>query len=215
MKSWKKIRNGAIVVNHESERIRKDGAMIHVALTLSPSRTLRAISREFPPLARDITEKKHVEEKLREASVYNRSLIEASLDPLVTISPEGKITDVNRATEGVTGRNRSELIGTNFSDYFTEPSKAFEGYQQVFQKGSVTDYPLAIRHNDGHITDVLYNASIYCNDAGEVLGCFAAARDITERKLAEEKLRSSEHSLAEAQRMLNWVTGTLISLITC
>ena len=135
--------------------------------------------------------------ELRRASGYARSLIEASLDPLVTISAAGKITDVNHATEEVTGRSRSELIGTDFSDYFTEPNKAREGYQQVFLKGAVTNYPLALRHRDGHITDVLYNASIYHNEAGEVLGVFAAARDITERKRAEEEIRQLNAELEQ------------------
>ena len=56
--------------------------------------------------------------------------------------------DVNRATEHVTGV-REQLIGSDFSDYFTEPEKAREGYQEVFSKGFVTDYPLAIRHSIG------------------------------------------------------------------
>ena len=101
----------------------------------------------------------------RQASQYARSLIEASLDPLVTISPEGKVTDVNEATIKVTGVQRAQLIGTDFSNYFTEPDKAREGYQQVFEKGFVTDYPLTIRHKDGRLVDVLYNASVY-RDAG-------------------------------------------------
>ena len=71
----------------------------------------------------------------RLASAYNRSLIEASLDPLVTIGPDGKITDVNAATETVTGHTRAELIGTDFSDYFIEPEKARAGYQQAFREG--------------------------------------------------------------------------------
>ena len=137
----------------------------------------------------------------RKVSRYVRSLIEASLDPLVTISPEGIVTDVNQATEKVTGRSRSELLGTDFSDYFTEPDKAREGYRRVFDKSFVTDYPLVIRHRDGHVTDVLYNASIYRNEAGEVMGVFAAARDVTERKKAEFVLRQSEEGLKEAQRM--------------
>ncbi|MBI5429034.1 MAG: CHASE domain-containing protein [Nitrosomonadales bacterium] len=131
----------------------------------------------------------------RKASQYARSLIEASLDPLVTISAEGKITDVNRATEKVTGRSRSELIATDFSDYFTDPDKAREGYREVFAKGSVTDYPLAIRHWDGHITEVLYNASVYHDESGDVVGVFAAARDVTERSKAEAALRKNEHFL--------------------
>jgi PAS domain S-box-containing protein len=123
---------------------------------------------------------------------YTRSLIEASLDPLVTISPDGKITDVNKATELVTGRDRAELIGTDFTGYFTEPDKARAGYRQVFAQGFVTDYPLALHHRDGHITDVLYNASVYRDEAGEILGVFAAARDVTERQRAEDALRNSE-----------------------
>src|SRR6185369_7950265 len=133
--------------------------------------------------ARDVTAQ-------RQAAQYARSLIEASLDPLVTISPEGKITDVNEATMKVTGRLRDELIGTIFSDYFTEPDKAREGYQQVFAKGFVTDYPLTIRHRDGNLTDVLYNASVYKDVQGNVLGVFAAARDVTAQKQAAQYARS-------------------------
>ena len=129
------------------------------------------------------------------ASAYNRSLIEASLDPLVTIGPDGKITDVNAATEAATGRSRAELIGTDFSDYFTESEKAKAGYQQAFREGFVRDYALELRHRDGHITSVLYNASVYRDDSGKVTGVFAAARDITERKRAEAELRESERRM--------------------
>ncbi len=127
--------------------------------------------------------------ELKLANAYNRSLIESSLDPLVTIGPDGRITDVNTATEMVTGFSRDELIGTNFSGYFTEPEKAKKGYIQVFKEGKVIDYPLEIKHKDGHVTPVLYNASVYQDESGRVIGVFAAARDITERKKAEEALK--------------------------
>jgi PAS domain S-box-containing protein len=91
----------------------------------------------------------------RSNALYARSLIEASLDPLVTIDRDGRITDVNRATEQVTGVAREHLIGSDFSDYFTEPERARAGYQQVWRDGAVVDYPLAIRHADGRISEVL------------------------------------------------------------
>ena len=141
---------------------------------------------------KNITERKKAEEVALAASQYARSLIEASLDPLVTISAEGKITDVNTATEQVTGAGRDNLIGSDFADYFTDPGKAREGYQRVFSQGFVTDYPLAIRHVSGKVTDVLYNASVYRDGNGNVLGAFAAARDITERKVMEDELKNSE-----------------------
>ena len=55
---------------------------------------------------------------------------------------------------------REQLIGTDFLDYFTEPQKAREGYLKVFSEGLVRDYPLAIRHTTGRVTDVLYNAAV-------------------------------------------------------
>jgi PAS domain S-box-containing protein len=133
----------------------------------------------------DINDIKQAEVALRIASLYTRSLLEASLDPLVTISPQGKITDVNEATEQVAGVSRERLVGSDFSDYFTEPPKAREGYRKVLTEGLVRDYPLTIRHVSGRTTDVLYNAVLYRDEAGNIQGVFAAARDITERKRVE------------------------------
>jgi len=149
----------------------------------------------------DITARKQAEKALLEASLqkqasqYARTLIEVSIDPLVTISPEGKITDVNEATIKATGMRREELVGTNFSTYFTEPEKAEQAYRHVFAWGFVTDYPLTIRHRDGHLMDVFYNASLYKDAYGSVLGAFAAARDVTALKRAESELRRHKENL--------------------
>ncbi|OIR05688.1 autoinducer 2 sensor kinase/phosphatase LuxQ [mine drainage metagenome] len=116
---------------------------------------------------------------------YARSLIEASRDPLVTISPEGKITDMNEATIKITGVEREKLIGTNFFEYFTEPEKASEVYEEVFAKGFVADYPLIIK--DHKLTDVLFNGSVYKDDDGNILGAVVVARDITEQKRIEKE----------------------------
>jgi PAS domain-containing protein len=57
-------------------------------------------------------------ELLKSYYQYNRELIEVSIDPLVTIGLDGKLKDVNKAVELVTGYSRDQLIGTDFSDYF-------------------------------------------------------------------------------------------------
>jgi len=141
-----------------------------VSLTVSPIRGSDDAIVGTSMISRNMTELHH-------AVLYSRSLIEAGLDPLVTISPAGKIDDVNEATVNVTGVFREELIGTDFSQYFSDPDKAHEGYARAFAQGSLTDYPLTLLHQDGTLTDVLYNASVYRDFNENVLGVLAVARD--------------------------------------
>jgi PAS domain S-box-containing protein len=84
------------------------------------------------------------------------------------------------------------LIGSDFADYFTEPDMARKGYQEVFSKGFVRDYPLAIRNVSGRVMEVLYNASLYRNESGEIKGIFATARDMTDHIKMEEAIHESE-----------------------
>ncbi|MBI5057372.1 MAG: PAS domain S-box protein [Nitrospirae bacterium] len=194
-------------LHFEGRHVRKDGSVFPAEI----SAQLIHIGGKPYILAidRDITVRKKAEEKLKQISAYNRSLIEASLDPFVTIAADGKITDVNIATEKVTGYSRKELIGTDFSDYFTEPENARAGYQHVFREGMVHDYALEIRHREGHITPVIYNASVYTNEEGEVIGVFAAARDITERKRAEEDLQNAIKALADEKAKLDAIIAAI------
>jgi PAS domain S-box-containing protein len=119
-------------------------------------------------------------DSLKLASQYSLSLIEASRDPMFTVSPEGKVTDLNEATVRVTGVSRQEIIGSNFFDYFSKPEKAREAYKEVFAKGFIVDFPLTI--TDGVKIDVLCNGSVYKDDKGNVLGVVIVARDITDQK---------------------------------
>jgi PAS domain S-box-containing protein len=128
-------------------------------------------------------------DSLKLASQYSLSLIEASRDPLFTISTTGKITDMNQATVRVTGIPRDKLIGSDFFDCFTEPAKARKGYQQVFSEGFVVDYPLTMI--DGKLTDVLFNGSVYKDNKGNVIGAVVVARDITEQnRIAKELIEA-------------------------
>ena len=94
---------------------------------------------------------------------------------------------------------------------------------QVFSKGFVTDYPLTIRHRDGRLTNVLYNASVYRDAAGNVLGVFAAARDVTaqkeaEGKVAEQRSREEQRArelerLAELERVQKLTVGRELKMV--
>jgi len=131
-------------------------------------------------------------DSLKLTSQYSLSLIEASLDPLVTISTEGKIMDMNQATINITGLSREEITDTDFFDYFTEPQKAREVYQKVFANGFVADWPLTLRHKEGKLTDVLFNGSVYKDENGEVMGVVIVARDVTDQKLIATELTEAK-----------------------
>jgi PAS domain S-box-containing protein len=202
-------------------RQRKDGSRFAASVVVTRRDDQSGHPIGYLLMSTDISEKKQAEkqaeEQLRSASQYARSLLEASLDPLVTISPEGKITDVNEATVKVTGVPRDRLIGTDFSDYFTEPEKARSGYREVFEKGFVTDYPLTIHDEGGRLTDVLYNASVYRDPRGNVLGVFAAARDVTAQKTAEAEVAEQRNKemerLAELERFQQLTVGRELKMI--
>ncbi len=150
----------------------------------------------FVTIFEDITERKRMEEELRQGIKYNRGLIDSNLDPLVIIGQDGKITDVNRATEKITGRTHIELIGTDFADYFTQPDKARLGYDIALQKGVIRNYELEIKGKKEINIPILYNASVYLNDIGESIGVFAIVHDITELKnLQEDLIKSTKFNI--------------------
>src|SRR5665648_1127332 len=145
--------------------------------------------------ARELFAKEVQEEKANKGWNYNRNLLETSMDSLGTIGPDGIITDVNSATEKATGLPREKIVGTDLSEYFTEPDKARVGYKQVFDIGKVVDYELYLKHINGSSIPVLYNASVYKDNEGQIIGALAVARDISAIKKYEDELIDFKNNL--------------------
>jgi PAS domain S-box-containing protein len=149
--------------------------------------------------AKEEIDKKELEalnDAIKIASQYSRSLIEASRDPLFAISREGKITDMNNASVEITEKSRDQLLGTDFMDYFTNPKKAREGYLEIFTHGFVADFPLVIK--DGFETPVLFNGSVFMDDKGNIKGAVVVARIITEQKRFEKELTEARNFAEKA-----------------
>ena len=208
-----KIKKGERFVERECVKTRSDGKEVPVivnAARFDRDGKFVGIVEDF----KDITDRKQAEQEIRDLQRYNRGLIETSLDPLLTFDHEGIILDVNEATIKATGRTREELIGTPFADYFTDPEKAYKGVMLVFEVGEVRDYELVMKAEDGTETIVSYNASVYRDQTGEVVGAFAAARDITERKRAEKELQETIKRLEEYTTRINNLVVTMLGEIT-
>src|SRR5690242_6491797 len=88
--------------------------------------------------ARDITEQARLQTQLAEERAYNRGLIEASLDGLITVDSMLNITDVNESMCRMSGYPREQLIGLSFPQYFTDPRRAADGVRLTLATGAVT-----------------------------------------------------------------------------
>ena len=179
------------VVDSQLTLRNKSGQLIDVLFNGSIYKDISGKVAGIVIAARDITAQKLL-------SSYSLSLIEANRDPLFTINALGKITDMNNVSVKITGVSRVKMIGSDFYDYFTEPEKAKEGYQHIFENGSVEDFPLTMK--DKGLTDVLFNGSVYKDERGIVIGAVVVARVITEQKRIEKELTQSMQ-FAEQARM--------------
>jgi PAS domain-containing protein len=122
----RKFFSNGFVIDSPLTLCHKDGKLTDVLFNGSVYKNDEGKVLGIVIVARDVT-------KQKQAALYTRSILEASLDPLVTINAEGQITDGNHALMNVTGIQRENLIGTDFSIYFTEPERARQAYIQVFK----------------------------------------------------------------------------------
>jgi len=126
-------------------------------------------------------------------ATYARGLLEASLDSLMVIDKDGAITDVNEAVVELTGRSRSELIGSPFDKLFVCREKAAHGVESTFTNGSVRNYVLTLVNTAGEHIPVSFNATVFRDSEGVVQGIFAAARDIRERLKMMHELEEAKN----------------------
>ncbi|MBC7456091.1 MAG: PAS domain S-box protein, partial [Massilia sp.] len=189
------------VTNYELAAQSKDGRQTVVSYNASTFHDGQNRLQGVFAAARDITEQKTLESALRDSQSYNRGLIESSVDGLITVAPDGIISDVNARMCQMVASTREDLIGTPFADYFLDPERATLGVQKTFADGVVTDYVLTMATAHAGQIDVSFNASVFRDPAGVVRGIFASARDITDQSRLQTQLadeRSYNRGLIEA-----------------
>ena len=192
---------------YELTYIRQDGTRFPAVVSVTALRDADEAIIGYLLIGTDNTARKLVEEeqkksdqRLRDQQFYTRSLIESNIDALMTTDPFGIITDVNKQMEALTGCTRDELIGAPFKDFFTDPERAEAGIKRVLSEKKVTDYELTARARDGQQTVVSYNATTFYDRGRTLQGVFAAARDVTERKLFEAELQQAKAAAESASR---------------
>lgn len=186
-------------VRHQEHFWRKDGTQFIANLYLKKVPDADGNPIYFEGIVEDITDRVLAEEKLVEASHYTRSLIDASPAHFATVSPDGVITDANRATEEAVGLTRERLVGSRFEEHFTDPERAVAGFRRVLDEGFIRDFDLTVRSESGETTNVRFNATTHTDpSSGNVQGVLAVAHDLTPLEKAESQTRRALRQMVEA-----------------
>ncbi len=191
---------------YELTYIRKDGSRFPAVVSVTALRDTHEVIIGYLLIGTDNTlrnrfesEQKRLDQRLRDQQFYTRSLIESNIDALIATDPSGIISDVNKQMEALTGCTRDELIGAPFRNYFTDAERAEAGIKRVLSETKLTNYELTARARDGKETVVSYNATTFYDRDRTLQGVFAAARDITERKILDQALQETNLELQSAK----------------
>lgn len=191
---------------YELTYIRKDGSRFPAIVSVTALRDAQNEIIGYLLIGTDNTARKASEEdqqqlsqRLRDNQFYTRSLFESNVDAIMTTDPSGIITDVNRQMEELTDSTRYELIGSPFKKFFTNPDLAEAGIKLVLIKKKITNYELEVVSRIGKQTAVSFNATTFYDRDRKLQGVFAAARDITERKLLDLALQEKNSELESAR----------------
>ncbi|MCW3989222.1 MAG: PAS domain S-box protein [Candidatus Bathyarchaeota archaeon] len=162
-------------------------------------------------IARDITERKRMEEELRESEVsareardYLEKLINHANAPIIVWDPTFKITRFNRAFERLTGYTADEVIDRELSILFPEASReeSLSRIDSTLNGVYWESVEIPILRKDGSVRVVLCNsANIYAGEGGAVAATIAQGLDITERKRYEERLKALHKHAAELNKV--------------
>jgi PAS domain S-box-containing protein len=185
--SEERIWNGEVIHS------RKDGAAVYMYVTASALEDTAGHRVGTVMVNRDVTQVKQIEKTLQETSDYLNNLLEYANAPIIVWDPSFRITRFNHAFENLTGNNAYEVIGSKLDILFPEESRqaSLEKIQRTLsgERWEIVEIPIIGKY--GEVRIVLWNsANVYGEDGKTVIATIAQGLDITERKRAEEEMRT-------------------------
>ena len=150
----------------------------------------------FTAILRNITERKQVEEELRETERYLNKLIESSANAIISTNREGNIVLFNQGAEALLGYRREEVIGRYVVKLYESEERAKEVMRRMREgDGTVSAHETLLRAKDGSLIPVLISASILYDGEDQEAGTVGFNKDLRERKRAEEELLRARDEL--------------------
>ncbi|MBW2630494.1 MAG: PAS domain S-box protein [Deltaproteobacteria bacterium] len=152
----------------------------------------------------DITEQKQTEEALRNSEKKYRTLDETTKDATFVLDLDGKFTYISPVAEELTGYSWQDFLGRPFTEFIAP--EYMESTVERFKKGlagkDISLYKIEVKHKDGGTVPAELNVSSLLDATGKITGRTGVARDITERKQAEEKIKTHQEHIALINQIL-------------
>jgi PAS domain S-box-containing protein len=182
------------VLDVQTRRVRKDGEVLDVLLTISPLRDASGRLTGTSAIVRDMTAERRQADALREAEERFRGAFEHAAIGMALVAPDGRWLRVNRALLEIVGYSEDELLAQSFQD-ITDPDDLDTDLEYVRQMlaGEIRGYQLDKRyiHRDGHTVWITLSVSLVHDAAGEPLHFVSQIEDITERKRTQRALEAT------------------------
>jgi len=173
----------------------KAGADDYLVAPYDPMRLVTKVAQ--------LIERKRMEKALRQSEERYRGLFENAHDIIYTQDLAGNFTSVNKVAETVTGYTRDEILRMNFSEHFSEEDTArmrLMTNKKLSGEVDSTSYEISVRGKHGRIVPLEVSTTLIYEN-GKPVGVQGIARDITERRKAEEALSTSQEQLQQSQKL--------------
>jgi PAS domain S-box-containing protein len=191
-----RVRRGGRIEAFDTERVRKDGSVVEVSVTMSAVRNPAGEVVGGATIARDITERRRADEALRASEDRTRRIIDTARDAFVGMDRAGLITDWNRAAEVAFGWSRDEAVGRPLAETVIpardrRPNDTGLARYLATGDGPVVDGRVegSGLHRDGH--EFPMEVAVWRVGTGAAQHFSAFIRDITERKRDEHALQQT------------------------
>ncbi len=182
-----RMRRGEPVPAFEARRIIKDGRQIDVNISVSPILDASGEAVGISVIQADITSRKQWEDALRESEERYRTTFESLHDVFYRTDAAGHFTMMSPSSRALLGFEPEELVGMHSRVLHLDAQLLEALVARIAMGGVVNDFEANLRRKDGTFVPVSLNAKLVFDASGAIAGVQGTARDITERKRAEEE----------------------------
>ncbi len=183
---------------------KKDGTPFWNDLSISPVRDEDGRLVNFVGVQEDVTERKRMEDALREAEERYHSIFKNSVEGIFQMSVDGRILTANPAMARIFGYDSPEEMIEEVADagdqLYEDPARRRELVRLLGERGAVSGFEARVRRRDGGTVWISTNARALYED-GRLVGIQGTVEDVTERRLAEEALREQTETLEKLNRV--------------